>query len=75
MGISGGNWFDGFGRFVEVRKMVKFGVDSPAVGPDLPTVLTFFVDFAKPGLPAAEQGRKAGGTPFDDLRRIRAADP
>jgi spermidine dehydrogenase len=58
MGISGGNWFDGFGRFVEVRKMVKFGVDSPVVGPDLPTVLTFFVDFAKPGLPAAEQGRK-----------------
>jgi spermidine dehydrogenase len=58
MGISGGNWFDGFGRFVEVRKMAKFGVDSPVVGPDLPTVLTFFVDFAKPGLPAAEQGSK-----------------
>ncbi|MFN7996928.1 MAG: FAD/NAD(P)-binding protein [Bryobacteraceae bacterium] len=58
MGISGANWFEGFGRFVEVRKMAKFGVDDPQVGPDLPTVLTFFVDFAKPGLPAAEQGRK-----------------
>jgi spermidine dehydrogenase len=58
MGISGGNWFEGFGRYVEVRKMAKFGVDSPVVGPDLPTVLTFFVDFAKPGLPAAEQGSK-----------------
>lgn len=58
MGISGGNWFEGFGRFVEVRKMAKFGVDDPEVGPDLPTVLTFFVDFAKPGLPAVEQGRK-----------------
>ena len=58
MGISGGNWFDGFGRFVEVRKMARFGVDTPVVGPDLPTVLTFFVDFAKPGLPAEEQGSK-----------------
>jgi spermidine dehydrogenase len=58
LGISGGNWFDGFGRFVEVRKMATFGVDTPVVGPDLPTVLTFFVDFAKPGLPAGEQGSK-----------------
>jgi spermidine dehydrogenase len=58
MGISGGNWFDGFGRFVEVRKMANFGVDTPIVGPDLPTVLTFFVDFAKPGLPTAEQGHR-----------------
>jgi spermidine dehydrogenase len=58
MGISGGNWFEGFGRCVEVRKMAKFGADSPVVGPDLPTVLTFFVDFAKPGLPTAEQGSK-----------------
>jgi spermidine dehydrogenase len=58
MGISGANWFEGFGRSVEVRKMAKFGVDSPVVGPDLPTVLTFLVDFAKPGLPAAEQGSK-----------------
>lgn len=58
MGLSGGNWFDGFGRYVEVRKMARFGVDSPSVGPDEPTVLTFFVDFAKPGLPAREQGSK-----------------
>jgi spermidine dehydrogenase len=58
MGISGANWFEGFARSVEVRKMAKFGVDSPVVGPDLPTVLTLFVDFAKPGLPAAEQGSK-----------------
>jgi len=57
MGMSGGNWFEGFGRFVEIRKMARFGVDDPEVDPDLPTVLTFFVDFAKPGLPAAEQRR------------------
>ena len=55
LGISGGNWFEGIGRFTEVRKAVNFGVDSPVVGPELPTVLTFFIDFSKPGLPAAQQ--------------------
>ena len=34
MGISGANWFEGFGRAMEVRKMAKFGTDSPVVGPD-----------------------------------------
>ena len=58
LGITGGNWFEGFGRWVEVRKMAKFGVDSAVAGPDLPTVLTFFVDYAKPGLPTSEQGSR-----------------
>ena len=31
-------------------------IDGKDVGPDFPTVLTFFVDFAKPGLPALTQG-------------------
>jgi spermidine dehydrogenase len=58
LGVSGARWFEGIGSFTEVRKMAKFGVDSPVAGPDVPTVLTLFVDFAKPGLPAAEQGYK-----------------
>lgn len=46
------------------------------MGPDLPTVLTFFVDFAKPGLPAGQQthlGRtELLATPYDAYeRRIR----
>jgi spermidine dehydrogenase len=57
LGISSASWFEGFGRYVNVRKEAIFGVDLPAVGPDLPTVLTFFVDFAKPGLPARTQGQ------------------
>lgn len=73
LGISGGEWFEGFGRYVEVRKMAAFGVDSPHAGPDLPTVLTFFVDFAKPGLPAAEQGSKGRrellATSYSDYER------
>jgi spermidine dehydrogenase len=76
LGISGGEWFEGFGRYVDVRKMAKFGVDSPVAGPDEPTVLTFFVDFAKPGLPADEQGHLGRtellSTPYSDYeRRIR----
>jgi spermidine dehydrogenase len=76
LGISGGRWFDGFGSFVEVRKVARFGADSPVAGPDLPTVLTFFVDYAKPGLPAVEQGHKGRmeifSTSFRDYeRRIR----
>ena len=55
MGMSGANWFEGLGRYIEVRKVAKFGTDSPLVGPDLPTALTLFIDFTKPGLPAAEQ--------------------
>ncbi len=33
LGISGGGWFEGFGRFVNVRKDAQFGVDTPAGWP------------------------------------------
>lgn len=76
LGISGGEWFEGFGRWIDVRKMATFGVDSPVTGPDFPAVLTFFVDFAKPGLPALEQGHLGRmellSTPYAEYeRRIR----
>jgi spermidine dehydrogenase len=73
LGISSATWFEGFGRYVNVRKQATFCVDLPTVGPDLPTVLTFFVDFAKPGLPAATQGQLGRAellsTPFADYER------
>lgn len=73
LGISSASWFEGFGRYVNVRKDATFGVDLPTVGPDLPTVLTFFVDFAKPGLPALTQGQlgraEVLSTPFADYER------
>jgi len=76
LGISSASWFEGFGRYVNVRKSATFGVDSPVAGPDLPTVLTLFIDFAKPGLPARAQGQLGRtellSTPFMDYeRRIR----
>ena len=73
LGISSAQWFDGFSRSVNVRKNATFGVDTDVVGPDLPTVLTFFVDFAKPGLPARAQGQVGRAellsTPFVDYER------
>lgn len=73
MGLSSAQWFDGFARYVNVRKCAKFGVDSPVAGPDHPTVLTFFVDFAKPGLPIFEQEHRGRmellNTPFAEYER------
>jgi spermidine dehydrogenase len=73
MGLSSAQWFEGFARYVNVRKCAKFGVDSPVAGPDHPTVLTFFVDFAKPGLPIFEQEHRGRmqllNTPFAEYER------
>jgi spermidine dehydrogenase len=73
LGISSAQWFDGFGRGVTVRKNALFGVDMDRVGPELPTVLTFFIDFSKPGMPARAQGQLGRAeilsTPFVDYER------
>jgi spermidine dehydrogenase len=73
LGISSAGWFDGFSRSVNLRKNATFGVDTDVVGPDLPIVLTFFVDFAKPGLPARSQGQLGRAellsTPFAEYER------
>ena len=73
LGISSAAWFEGFSRSVNVRRSATFGADIDFVGPDLPTVLTFFVDFAKPGLPARMQGQLGRAeilsTPFAGYER------
>ncbi len=73
LGLAGGGWFEGFGRSVNVRTCAKFGVDTPVVGPDHPTVLNLEVDFSKPGLPLAEQGNvgraELGSTAFMEYER------
>jgi len=73
LGISSAAWFEGFSRSINVRRSATFGVDTDVVGPDLPTVLTFFVDFAKPGLPARVQGQLGRAeilsTPFAGYER------
>jgi spermidine dehydrogenase len=73
LGISSAVWFEGFGYELNVRKSATFGVDLPMVGPDFPTVLTLFVDFAKPGLPPPTQGHMGRAellsTSFTDYER------
>ncbi len=73
LGLAGGGWFEGFGSSMNVRACAKFGVDTPVAGPDHPTVLTLETNFAKPGLPVAEQGSLGRGellsTPFIDYER------
>jgi spermidine dehydrogenase len=77
MGISGCQWFEGLGNYLQVRKMALCGAESPTIGPDSPTVLTIKVLYAYPGKATGEQGHFGRGelmsTPFREYeRQIRA---
>ena len=73
MGISGCQWFEGLGNYLQVRKLATCGVDSPTIGPDSPTVLTLKVLYSYPGMRTDEQGHRGRGemiaTPFRDYER------
>jgi spermidine dehydrogenase len=73
MGISGCQWFEGLGNYLQVRKMALCGAESPTIGPDSPTVLTIKVLYAYPGKPTGEQGHLGRGelisTPFREYER------
>jgi len=73
MGISGAQWFEGLGNYVQVHKLATCGAESETIGPDSPTVLTLKVLYAYPGLPTEEQGHRGRGemisTPFRDYER------
>jgi len=57
-GISSARWFEGFGFATNVRPPMWMPGYRPPFHPDRPTVLTFYVPFYYPGLPAREQGMK-----------------
>jgi spermidine dehydrogenase len=56
MGISGCQWFEGLGSFMQVHKLALCGTDSPTIGPDSPVVLTIKVLYTNPGKTAEQQG-------------------
>jgi spermidine dehydrogenase len=56
MGISGCQWFEGIGSYIQVRKLALCGADSPTIGPDSPVVLTIKVLYSRPGHTAEQQG-------------------
>lgn len=55
LGLTVARWFEGIGWHVCVRRNVVFGNATPLT-PDDPIVLTFYIPFLSPGLPAAAQG-------------------
>ena len=57
MGISGCQWFDGLGSYLQIRKTALCGADSPTIGPDSPVVLAIKVLYTYPGKSAEEQAQ------------------
>jgi spermidine dehydrogenase len=73
LGISGCQWFEGLGSFMQVRKLALCGADSPTIGPDSPVVLTIKVLYTSPGKTAEQQGHMGRAemvsTPFREYER------
>jgi spermidine dehydrogenase len=73
MGISGCQWFEGLGSYLQVHKLALCGTESPTIGPDSPIVLTIKVLYSRPGKTAEEQGQLGRGelisTPFREYER------
>ncbi len=55
LGISGAQWFNGFGWFTNLRAPLNLGEDTAPLNPDRPAVLTFYVPFLYPELELAAQ--------------------
>lgn len=76
LGFIAARWFEGLGWNVCVRRNVAFGT-APPLTPDDPTVLTFYIPFLSPDLPAEAQGpagraRLLSTSYVDFERQIRA---
>ncbi|HEV2470673.1 MAG TPA: FAD/NAD(P)-binding protein [Candidatus Sulfotelmatobacter sp.] len=73
MGISGCQWFEGIGSYIQVRKLALCGPNPPTIGPDSPVVLTIKVLFSYPGKTAEQQGNMGRAemisTPFAEYER------
>ena len=54
--IEGGRSFEGFGNFFAIRRPMQTGEATQPFDPDKPTVMTFYVPFNNPCLPAKAQG-------------------
>lgn len=73
MGISGCQWFEGIGTYLQIRKLALCGGDAPTIGPDSPVVLTIKVLYSHPGHSAEDQGHMGRAemisTPFREYER------
>ncbi len=55
LGITAARWQKGFGYGANIRQPMMVGRHRPALDPDKPAVLTFYVPFHTPGLPVKAQ--------------------
>jgi spermidine dehydrogenase len=73
MGISGCQWFEGLGSYMQVRKLATCGADAPTIGPDSPIVLALKVLYSYPGQSTEQQGHRGRAelisAPFRDYER------
>jgi spermidine dehydrogenase len=73
LGISGCQWFEGIGNYLQVRKIALCGAESPTISPDSPTVLTVKILFPHPGKSTEQQGHlgraELMATPFREYER------
>ena len=74
MGISGCQWFEGVGNYIQVCKSSLTGLQDPTVGPDSPIVLSLKILYSYPGLSTQDQGNRGRwemfGTSFRDYERL-----
>ncbi|HVI06683.1 MAG TPA: NAD(P)-binding protein [Candidatus Binatia bacterium] len=61
MGMSGCRWFEGFGNYLEVRKLALTGLEEATISPDSPVVLSLKVLYSYPGLSTEDQGHRGRG--------------
>lgn len=73
MGISGCQWFEGLGSYMQVRKLALCGTDAPTIGPESPVVLAIKVLYSYPGQSTEQQGHMGRAemisTPFRGYER------
>lgn len=73
MGISGAQWYEGFGTYLQLRKLALCGTDVTTIGPDSPVVITLKVVYSHPGHTTEEQGHMGRAemisTPFREYER------
>jgi spermidine dehydrogenase len=71
--ISGCQWFQGLGSYLQIRKLALCGTDSPTISPDSPVVLAIKVLYSNPGKTAEQQGHMGRAemisTPFREYER------
>jgi spermidine dehydrogenase len=58
LGITAARWQDGFAYSCNIRQPMSVGRHRPALDPDKPAVLSFYVPFYSPGLPIPAQVAK-----------------